>query len=230
MNNVFLVVPSIALGAFVPAILMVLMIFSKNRSKVSFNSFWHGLASFFFTIIAVLVLFLMFGRVLVPSINVTEEADANVYIYVGAAIILALFWLVSEALKLFSFTTALKSERNMFAGTAFGCGFVLAQNLLVFGLVFLGEFDLSQSLGFGVLMLLTGLIYLLVSTIAYRLVTEQHRFAGGAIAVLYFLMFMVMVLFSNVYVTYTFFAMVLIFMLVVAYITLPLPFKKERRE
>lgn len=227
MNDILCVIPAIAMGACLPATLMVLMIFSKKRSLISFNSFFHGMGTFLFSLVAVFILVLLFGKAVVPTLSISGEADADVYIYVGAAIILLLFYLVSEALKIFSFKTALKSEKKLYAGTAFGCGFILAQNLLIFGLVFVGELDLGQSFAFGFLMLLTGVIYLSVATVSYRIAKEKQYLAGSAIAILYYLLFMAMILFSNVYVTYISFAIVFAFVMVVAYIVLPLPFKKK---
>ena len=90
--------------------------------------------------------------------------------------------------------------------------------------------DLSQALAFGILMLLSGIIYILISLIGYQLMADRFRYIGAALALSYYLMFAVMLIISNVYVTYSFIAVVLLFNLIMGYALLPLKFKRRKAE
>ncbi len=230
LNNVGYIWPALLMGAAVPSVVLLALLFSKKRKEVAFKPALYGFGTFFVVLAAVAVLLLVFSRIFLTSISVSSESDADVYIYVGGGLILLLFWLGSEFMKLISFESAIKAKRDAYAGLTFGCGFVLAQNLLIFGLIHIGEIDMSQSLAFGLLMLISGVIYILISAVGHQFALEKQRYAGAAIALSYFLMFAVMLIFSSVYVTYTFIAAVLVFNLVVAYFTLPLSFKKKKED
>lgn len=226
-TNLNMIWPSLLMGAIIPCCVLFALFFSKSRKQTNFTAALYGFGSFFVSLVAVALLVLIISQLFLPSISISSESDADVYIYVGGGIILLLFYLASEALKLVSFDTVLHSEKTKFAGLTYGAGFILAQNLLIIGLIFAGEVDISQSIAFGLLMLISGIIYILISTVGYQFVIEKQKFAGCAVAISYFLLFAVMLIFSNVYITYGFIAAVLLFVLMVAYVVLPLPFKKK---
>lgn len=226
--NSTMIWPSLLMGAVIPCFVLFALFFSKKRKQTNFTAALYGFGTFFVSLAAVALLVLIISRIFLPSITISSESDADAYIYVGGGIVLLLFYLVSEALKLISFDTVLRSEKQEFAGLTFGSGFILAQNLLIIGLIFAGEVDISQSIAFGLLMLISGIIYILISTVGYQFAVEKQKFAGSAVAFAYFLLFAVMLIFSNVYITYGFIGAVLLFVLIVAYVVLPLPFKKQK--
>ena len=228
LNNIAYVWPALLLGALVPCGVLLTLFFSKKKKEIAFKSALHGFGTFFVVLAAVAILLLVISQIFLSNVTVSAESDANTYIYVGGGIVLLLFWLISELLKVISFDAIQKTEKTEQAGLTFGSGFILAQNFLIFGLIYIGEIDVSHSLAFGLLMLFSGVIYILISAVGYQLSREKQRYAGAAIAISYFLLFAVMLFFSNVYITYGFIAAVLVFNLVVAYITLPLPFKKKK--
>lgn len=228
LNNLGYVWPALFMGAVIPCGVLLTLFFSKKKKQVAFTSALHGFGSFFVVLAAVAILMLVISQVFLSNLTITAESDANTYIYVGGGIILLLFWLISEFLKTVSFDAAKKAEKSEFAGLTFGSGFVLAQNSLIFGLIQIGEIDISHALAFGIMMLISGVIYILISAVGYQMALDKQRFAGAAVALSYFLLFAVMLFFSNVIVTYCFVAAVLAFNLLVAYITLPLPFKKKK--
>lgn len=228
IDNLGYVWPSMLLGAVIPCVVLLALFLSKKRKEVAFVPVMYGFGTFFVVLVAVAVLLLIVSQLFLSSVSISSESDADSYLYIGGAIILLLFWLGSEFLKSISFDTVAKTEKSAYAGLTFGCGFILAQNLLIFGLIYAGEIDMSQSLAFGLLMLISGVIYILISAVGHQLALEKQRYAGAAIAISYFLMFAVMLIFANIYVTYVFIGAVLVFNLVVAYITLPLPFKKKK--
>ncbi len=228
INNLMYIWPALLMGALVPCAVLLSLFFSKKKKQVSFTSALYGFGTFFVVLAAVAILLLIISQVFLSNVTVSAESDANAYIYVGGGIVLVLFWLLSELLKTISFDNAKKSERSEFAGLTFGSGFILGQNLLIFGLIYIGEIDISQALAFGLLMLISGVIYILISAVSYQFALDKQRYAGAAVALSYFFLFAVMLFFSNVYLTYGVVAAVLIFNLVIAYITLPLPFKKKK--
>jgi len=230
LNNLAYVWPALLMGAVIPCGVLLTLFFSKKKKQVAFTSALHGFGTFFVVLAAVAVLLLIISRIFLSNLTISAESDANTYIYVGGGIVLLLFWLISEFLKTISFDTAKKAEKNEFAGLTFGSGFVLAQNSLIFGLIYIGEIDITHALAFGIMMLISGVIYIIISAVGYQMALDKQRFAGAAIAISYFLLFAVMLFFSNVIVTYCFVAAVLVFNLLVAYITLPLPFKKKKEE
>lgn len=219
--------PSILMGAVIPCLVLIALLCSKKRKQISFMPVLYGFGTLFVTLAVVAVLVLVLSQFFFTSIAVSSESDANVYIYVGGGIVLLLFYLCSETLRTVSYQTVLRSEKKEYAGLTFGCGFILAQNLLILGLIYAGDVDMNQSLAFGLLMLISGVIYLLISAIGYQLNLEDQRYAGAAVGISYYLMLAAMLIFSNVYVTYSVVAAVLIFNLVISYFVLPLPFKKK---
>ena len=227
-KNIAYLFPALFMGALLPAATLLALFFSKKRKEVSFKSALYGFGTFFVVIAGVAVLLLMFAQGFLSGVKITAEADANTYIYAIGGIVLVLFWLLSEVLKSISFETAIKSERKSFAGLTFGCGFILAQNCLIFGLLFIGELDIEQAFAFGIMMMISGVVYLLNASSGYQMALEKQRYAGAAISLSYFALFAVMLIFSNVTITYTCVGAVLLFNLVIAYITLPLPFKKKK--
>lgn len=227
LKNAIKVWPSILLGALIPCGTLLVLLFSKVRKKVSFKAALYGFATFFASLAIVIALLLMFAQFFMPVITASQAASATSYIYIGGIIILLLFYLSSEALKQISFRSVIKTEKSEFAGLTFGSGFILAQNLLVIGLVYSGDIDMMQMLGFGLLMVICGIIYLLNAMIGYLLMREGNWLTGAAAAGSYFLILAMMLIFANVYVAYISIAVVLIFNLAIGYFLLPLPFKKK---
>ncbi len=212
--------PSILMGALIPCGALLTLLVTKQRKKTSFKQVAYGFATFFVALLLVGVLLLIVGQFFIPAISASAASDANAYIFIGGGIVLALFYICTEALKHFSFRNAVKSEKNANAGLTFGSGFILAQNLLIVGLIYISEMDMLQMVGFGVLMIISGVIYLLNSGISYMLMREGSWLAGAAMAASYFLIFAVMLIFANMYVTYGFVAAALLFNLVLGYVLL----------
>ena len=217
--------PSILMGAVIPCAVLLVLIFGKQRKKTAFKVVGYGFATFFAALVLVGLLSLAVGAIFLPSISASASEDANGYIFAAGGIILALFYVCTEVLKHFSFRSAINGEKDANAGLTFGCGFILAQNLLIVGLIYISEMDMMQMIGFGLLMIISGVIYLLNSAIGYALTREGSWLSGAAMAVSYFLIFAVMLIFANIYVTYGFVAAVLIFNLVLGYIL----FKRGRK-
>lgn len=222
--------PSILMGASIPCITLLGLLFSKVRKKVAFKAVLYGFATFFASLAVVAVFLLMFAQFFMPVITAADAAKANSYIYIGGMLILILFYISSEALKQISYRSIVKTEKYEFAGLTFGCGFILAQNLLVIGLIYSGEMDTMQTLGFGFLMVICGVIYFLNATLGFLLMKEGNWLTGAAAAGSYFLILAVMLIFANVIVTYISLAVVLLFNLAIGYFLLPLPFKKDGKK
>lgn len=227
-DQIGMILPAILMGAAIPCCVLLLLLFSKKRKETAFKAVLYGFGTFFFVLLFLGIALILFSQSFLTAITISSESDADVYVLTGGVILLLLFYLGSEALKQASYRSVLKSERKSYGGLTFGSGFILAQNLLIFVLIYTGEIDWSQAMVFGLLMLISSVIYLLVSVIGYQLAMEKHYLSGSAVALSYYLMFAVMLLFSNVYVTYGFIAAVLAFNLVIAYFVLPLPFKRKK--
>ncbi len=226
LNKLLTTLPAIILGAVIPAGLLLALAFGKDKSKTAFKGAFYGFGSFFGALGILVVVFLIIINVFAVSISVSAESNVNTYIYIGGCVVLAVFYLATEVLKLLSFKSIIKSETIEHAGITFGCGFILAQNLLIIGLRFIADLERKETIFFGVLMLISGVIYVLISTVSYLMVREGQLITGSALSLVYFLIYAVMLIFANVLATYITIAVVLIFVLVVAYVTLPLPFKK----
>ena len=91
-----------------------------------------------------------------------------------------------------------------------------------------GEMDLAQSLVFGLFMIISGVIYILLSLIGYQLKKEGNWKAGSAIAIVYYLILAIMLVVANVYVTYITIAAVLIFIIALGYFMLPKKGKENK--
>lgn len=222
------ILPSLLLGAAVPLAVILCLSFSKARKNLSYSAVFYGIATFFASLALVAVLLITVAPLLVGSISISDQGTGNRVVTLGGCLILLVFYLFSELLRFFSYSTALKKEgKNRFVGFLFGSGFILAQNLLVLGLTYTGAFTLGQAIGFGVLMLICGVIYVLASEIAYQVMVDGYKYVGNAIAFAYYLLLASMLIFANVVVTYLVTALVLGFMLVMAYVLLPHPFKKK---
>ena len=228
LKNIAVTWPSLLMGALIPVGVLLVLYFSKKRKETAFKAVLYGFATFFFVLAADVLMLVVCAQMFLPAIAVSDQSDATGYIYLVGSLALLFFFLGAEAARFFTFEGLKKQENNLFGGLTFGCGFILGQNLLIFGLVYFSEIDMNQSVGFGVLMLISAIIYLLISVIGYQLVLDNHRFVSPVIALSYYLMFAVMLIFANVYITYAFIAAVLIFNLVLGYILLPLPFKKGK--
>lgn len=224
LYNLLKVLPSILMGAAIPVGILLFLFFSKSRNKTAFKGALYGFGSFFGAlglIFLVLLIILQFA-----TIAVSVESNYNSYIYIGGCLILLAYYLITEVLKYFSFRAILKEEKNEHAGITFGCGFILAQNLLILGLRYIVELKGMETLFFGIMMIISAVIYTLITTVSYAMMREGQPIAAGALSAAYFLIYAIMLIFSNVVVTYVTVAIVLLFVLVVAYATLPLPFKK----
>jgi len=215
------------IGAAVPIGLLAYCIACKDRKNISFKTLLYGFGSFFAAIGVIFIIFLFVTNVMSVTLSVSAESNVNTYLFVGGAVLLLVFYLVTEALKILSFKMALKSEKNHCAGVLFGSGFILAQNVLVLILCHLSDMSGNASLYFGILMLISSLIYIIISIMGYHMVRDGQLIAGSALALIYYIMYAIMLIVSNVIVTYVMFALVLLFVATVAYFTLPLPFKKE---
>lgn len=209
--------PSILMGCLIPVATLCLLLFSKNRKVVAFKAVLYGFATFFASLAVVAVLLLALAQLFMPTITASQASDANTYIYTAGIVILLLFYIVSEALKQVSFRSVIKSEMNEYAGLTFGCGFILAQNLLIVGLIYSGDIDMMQLIGFGLLMVVCGVIYLLNSALCYSLTREGSWLTGSATAISYYLILAVMLIFANIYVAYISVACVLAFNIAIGY-------------
>ena len=217
LKNLISAWPSILMGALIPCLTLGVLFFSKKRKTTAFKAVLYGAASFFASLAIVAVLILTLAQFFMPVISASQASSANSYIFTFGMIVLLLFYGSSEALKQFSFRSIIKSEQKQFAGLTFGCGFILAQNLLIVGLIYAGEVDTLQMLVFGLLMVICGVIYLLNSNLCYSLSCEGNWLTGSATAISYYLILAMMLLFANVYVAYITIALVLAFNLVITF-------------
>lgn len=217
LKNLISAWPSILMGAIIPALTLGLLFFSKKRKTTAFKAVVYGAATFFASLAIVAVLILSLAQFFMPVITTSQASSANSYIFTFGIIVLLLFYGSSEALKQFSFRHVIKTEKTEFAGLTFGCGFILAQNLLIVGLIYAGEVDKLQMVVFGILMVICGVIYLLNSNLCYTLTCEGNWATGSATAISYYLILAVMLLFANTYVAYITVGLVLAFNLIATY-------------
>lgn len=224
------ILPAVLMGALIPLVGILAPTLSSARKKCYFPLIFFGFATFFVALAFVGVSLLVLAQGLLATVSVTP-ADGDRVVMLGGCIVLLVFYLATEALRYFSYKAALKKEeKDRFGGILFGSGFVFAQDLLVLGIAATGEFTLSQAMGFGVLMLICGVIYLLLSEISFHTIADGHPIAGSAIASVYFILLAIMLVFANVFVTYVFVGLALLFALLMGYVILPLPFKKKGGE
>ncbi len=227
LEHMPMILPSVGIGAAVPLAVILILAFSPVRKKAPYSLIFQGFATFFVSLLLVAVLLLTVAQSLLSTISISTQAAGDRAVMIGGCLVLLIFYLVSELLKFFSYKGALKKEEKRFCGgLLFGCGFILAQNLLVMGLALSEAFTVAQALGFGVLMLICSIIYLLISEIGYQACKDGHPYVGGALASVYFALLAVMLVFASVVITYLFLAFALIFVLIMGYVLLPLPFKK----
>ncbi len=217
LKNLINAWPSILMGGLIPLLTLGVLFFSKKRKATAFKVVLYGMATFFASLAIVAVLLLTLAQFFMPVISASQASNANSYIYTFGIIVLLLFYGSSEALKQFSFRSVIKTEKAEHAGLTFGCGFILAQNLLIVGLIYAGEVDTLQMLVFGILMIISGVIYLLNSNLCYSLTCEGNWQTGSATALSYYLILAVMLLFANAYVAYIAVALVLAFNVAATY-------------
>ncbi len=229
-ENIMVAWPSILLGAAIPVLALVVLLVGKNRKLVPFQTIFYGAGTFLLVLIGVAVLTLVLGNAFMPSISVSNVDAADKYIYIGGGLILLAFYAGAELIRMYTFRSFVASEKNYGVGITYASGFVLVQNLLILGLIYTAKIDYAQSVAFGILMLISGVVYLLNASIGYQLCLTGQHWIGFATAVSYYLMFAVMLMLSNVFVTYGFLAAVLAFNVIIGYKLLPLPFKKKEAE
>jgi hypothetical protein len=230
LENILVAWPSILLGAAIPVLALVLLLVGKKRKLVPFQTIFYGAGTFLLVLIGVGVLTLLLGNAFMPSISVSNVDAADKYIYIGGGVILLAFFAGSELIRMYTFKSFVSSEKNYGVGITFASGFVLVQNFLILGLIYSAKIDYAQSVAFGILMLISGVVYLLNASVGYQLCLSGQHWIGFAAAISYYLMFAVMLMFSNVFVTYGYLAAVLAFNVVIGYKLLPLPFKKKGAE
>ena len=227
IENLPAIVPAMLMGAILPLLGIAVVALTPARKNTYFPLIFFGIAAFFVSLAVVAVALLVLARGLLASISVTATEGDRV-VMIGGCLVLVFFYIVTEGLRYFSYKSALKKKEKIgFGGLLYGCGFVLAQDLLVLGIASTGEFSLSQALGFGVLMMICGAIYLLLSEISFYTTAEGHPLVGSAIASAYFILLAVMLVFANVVITYVVVGLALAFALLMGYVLLPLPFKKK---
>ena len=227
MNLFTNIILPLLMGALVPLAFLIYCFVFKERSKLSVTSLFYGFGSFFGAIGAIFILFLFITNVMAISISVSAESDVNSYLYIGGGVLLLIFYLITEALRFIFYKIALKSDRSSCAGCFFGIGFAFAQNIVFLILCTVSNLDDNAALYFGIMMLISSLIYILISILSYNMICDGQKLTGSALAILYYLMYGIMLIVANVVVTYIMFAVVLAFVLLLAYLMLPLPFKKE---
>ncbi len=230
ISNIGVAWPSIIMGAVVPMVVLLALFFSKKRKSVPFVTVFYGFGTFLLVLVGVAILTLLLSNAFMPSISVSNVEEADQYIYIGGILVLLSFYAGSEIIRMLTFKSCVNTEKNEGVGLTYGSGFILAQNLLILGLASSAKLDYTQSVAFGILMIISGIVYILNSAIGYQLVLTGHQWIGFSAAASYYLLFAVMILFANIYVTYTFVFLVLLFNAVVGYKLLPLPFKKKGRE
>lgn len=217
------------IGAIVPIGLVAYCFVSEKRKQVSFKSLMYGFGSFFAALGFLFLVFLFLTNVMSVTLSTADDSSLNTYLYAGGCVILLVFYLITEALRIIFYKVALKSESAEYGGALYGSGFVLAQNFLVLILCQLAELKGLAAVLFGVLMLISSVVYIMISILAYHMTREGQKIAGSALAFVYFLMYGIMLIVANVVVTYVMFALVVAFVMLLAYFTLPLPFKKEAK-
>ncbi len=207
-NNLGKSWPALLIGVAIPFAVIITLLALKKKYKTAFKPVIFGFLSFFIALVIAAIILLILAQAFLGSS--TNQTDANRYLYIGAMVALVLIYGVSEALKQITFRSVLKGERVAFAGLTFGSGFVLAQNLLVLLLLYSSKMNLKEMLAFGVIMVISGVLYLSISEIGYMLTRAGQWRIAVAMGAFYYAIFAVMFLFANVYVTYAAIALVLI--------------------
>ncbi len=228
LKNISFAWPSLLMGAVIPCTILLVLLLRKDHNEVPFVTVAYGFLAFVGVFVFVAVILMILFATVIPTITIQQESDSTNIIRWGGSVVLLLFYVLAELVKQFCFISYDQAaEKNRFVGLSYASGFILGQNLLILGVIYVSNVDMKQTLAFGVLMIISGMIYTVVSEIGYQLIREKHRYVGVALSGSYYLMFMVMLIFANIYATYFFVFAVLIFNLVMAYVLLPLPFKKK---
>ena len=178
-------------GLVLPACVLAFFFISKQRKKIAFESIGYGFGGFLISIAAVLIAALIMNGLFMAGLTFEDETSGLTVAGAIISFMVAILGVVCEFLKILTIRKFQKSEkRTLYSGIGYSAGVVIAQSLIVFiamNIMQGYDVDSSWSLVSGGIVLVTGIMYLIMSASCDIILAETPK-SGPAfiISMLYY--------------------------------------------
>ena len=217
------------LGLLIPVAIIIYMIIMRKKKPSAYDTIGYGFVSFFASIVSVFIILILLNSLFFKYVKFENQEDGMLVVGIIGTIIIAIIYFICESIKYFTFRTVMEKEKNYEnAGLGFAAGVIIAQSAAAFIISNIAKFDAYISLFTGAMVLGTGIIYVMLSIVGYRLVLEGYKGPYFFISTIYYLYYiLVMILYRWTIGLYLISALTLI-VTIILYIVL-LGKKQEKR-
>lgn len=187
---------SLPLGLLIPVAIIIYMIITRKKKPSAYNTVGYGFVSFFAAIISVFVILAILNGLFFNSMTFENQDDGMILVGIIGAVIIVIMYFICETMKYITFCNVLEKENNKEnAGLGFAAGVIIAQTAVIFIISNVAYFDMYLSLFSGAMVLGTGVIYVLLSLIGYKLVSGNYKGPYFFLSSIYYIYYMLVMIF-----------------------------------
>ncbi len=188
---------SLPLGLLLPVIIVIYMMSNKKNKKVAFDSIFIGFGAFLASLAAVAVVFILFNTVFLTGLKFSDDTSGLTIVGVIISALLIALFVVCESFKLSTIKKFVSAETPLeFSAMGFSAGVIVAQNIVVFVVNnILGDLETFNIIFFGLILLVTGIMYTVLSIACESMVAEGFKTPAYAISAVYYLFWVAVIVF-----------------------------------
>ena len=187
------------LGLLLPIITLVAFALLKNKKMVKFDTVFYGIGAFLGSIVVAFIIFIIMQTVLVSGFSADNYASGYTLVSIIFSVLIAVIFVCCESFKMVTIKKYADKEEKAFAPSlGFSAGVVIAQSGVFF--VALNIFKDATplfALFTGAFILLSGVMYYVLSYAAEISFTLGSKYAAYAVSAVYYVMWIFMMLFIN---------------------------------
>lgn len=178
------------LGLLLPVATVICFMLSKNKKTVAYDSVVYGVGAFLGSMVAVFIAFVILNTALSAGFSVDDYTSGFTLVSIIFSALIAVLFVCCESLKMITLKKFMTAEtRNRLSSLGFSAGVIIAQNAVFFvALNIFKDTNPTWSMFTGAFIMLTGVVYYVLSYAAERSLSLGSKGAAYALSGIYYLM------------------------------------------
>ena len=185
-------------GLALPLAVILFFALSKNRKNYAYDSIIYGVGAFLGSLLCVAIVFIFTNSVILAGLSFSDDVSGMTIAGTIFSIMIAVLFVFCESFKMMTIKKFIGSDtRTKFSSIGFSAGVIIAQSGVIFvALNFFDSYDMEAGYAIfsGIILLVTGVMYTVVSYAAEKALCLGSEGAAYAISSVYYIFWIAVII------------------------------------
>ncbi len=179
------------IGLALPIAIILFFALSKNRKTYAYDSIAYGIGAFLGSLLCVAIVFIFTNSIILAGLSFSDDVSGMTIAGTIFSIMIAVLFVFCESFKMMTIKKFTESEtRTKFSSIGFSAGVVIAESIVIFVALNLFdsyEMEAGYAIFSGLILLVTGVMYTVLSYAAEKALSLGSKGAAYALSSVYYI-------------------------------------------